>query len=470
MDADRRRTQPQRRRRQATPALLLGLGVAYVALSVAVWQLSDPTETSAPWWPAAGLTLGVLCRVRRRDWPAVLAVIFAAEIIADAIQGTPLLTSLGWAVADTLEPLLGALALRWAFRGRMPNIETPANVLRLFAVALLAGTPAASVIGGATRALTYDVAFVEAWRIWYVGDVLGILVVTPVVLYFPQIRAAFDAQVAALLAGVAALVTTVFRLEVLRLYLVGPALVLLAITLGATAAIPAVLVTATIAYWLSARGYGPFSLGDGDNSEALLGLQAFTAVQAFTVFLVVALRAQLLTARAQAERLSEEQLRDPLTGSGSRMLVEDALAEAASQPAVGDVPPSAGVLFLDLDGFKPVNDRYGHAAGDDVLCTVARRLEQAVRDSDTVGRVGGDEFVVVCQGISPAELDGLAARIGERVAQPIDLDGDAVVVRASIGSSWASGPVRNPTDLLRRADFDMYRRKFSREGERAPAP
>lgn len=469
MEADRRRTQPQRRRRRATPALLLGLGVTYVALSIAVWQLSDPTETSAPWWPAAGLTLGVLCRVRRRDWPAVLAVIFTAELIADAIQGTPLLTSLGWAVADTVEPLLGALALGWAFRGRMPNIESPKNVLRLFAVALLAGTPVASAIGGATRALTYDVAFLEAWRIWYVGDVLGIVVVTPVVLYFPQIRAAFDARVAAPLAVVAALVTAVFRLEVLRLYLIGPLLVLLAITRGATAAIPAVLVTATIAYCLSASGYGPFALSDGD-SEALLGLQAFTAVQAFTVFLVVALRAELLTARAHAERLTEEQLRDPLTGTGSRMLVEDALAEAASQPAVGDVPPSAAVLFLDLDGFKPVNDRYGHAAGDEVLCTVAQRLEDAVRDSDTVGRVGGDEFVVVCQGISPAELDGLAARIGEQVARPIDLGEDAVVVRASIGSSWASGPMRNPSDLLRRADFDMYRRKFARGAERAPAP
>jgi diguanylate cyclase (GGDEF)-like protein len=460
VDAERRRTLPDRRRRRATPLLLATLGVAYVALSAAVWQLSDPTETSAPWWPAAGLTLGVLCRVRRRDWPAVLAVIFAAEVIADLIQGVPLLTGLGWAVADTVEPLLGALALGWAFRGRMPNIESPGNVLRFFAVALLAGTPLASLIGGATRALTYDVAFLEAWRVWYVGDVLGILVVAPVVLYFPQIRAAFDPRIGGMLAATALLVAAVFRLEVLRSYLIGPALVLIAIGRGAPAAIPAILLTATVGYVFSADGHGPFALSAGD-TEALLGLQTFTAVQTLTVFLVVALRSQLLTARAQAERLTEEQLRDPLTGTGSRMLVEDVLAETASRPAVGDAPPTTAVLFLDLDGFKPVNDRYGHAAGDDVLCTIAQRLEDAVRDSDTVGRLGGDEFVVVCSDITPPELDSLADRIREHVARPITLDGERVVVEASIGTSWTSGPMANPSDLLRRADLDMYHRKLA---------
>ncbi|UUY03794.1 diguanylate cyclase [Svornostia abyssi] len=465
MSTDRRRRRPEQLRRRATPGLLVALGAAYVALSLAVWQLADPTETSAPWWPAAGLTLGVLCRVRRADWPAVLAVVFAADVAADLIQGAAFVTSLGWATANTVEPLLGALAMGRVFRDQTPNIESPTNVLRFFGVAALAGTPVAALIGGTTSALTYDLDLVETWRLWYIGDVIGILLVAPAVLYAPQIRAAFDARFATMLAVTAAVALLVFRAPedwgLGQPYLVTPTLVLAALWFGAPGAVMSAMATALLANVASAQGYGPFALGDGDTG-ALGDLQVFVAVQMLTTFLVVGLRAQLLTARAQAERLSEEQLRDPLTGTGSRIRIEDELAAATSQPAVGGTPPSSAVLFLDLDAFKPVNDRYGHAVGDEVLCTVASRLEEAVRDTDTVGRVGGDEFVVVCRDITPAELDRLAVRLTEAIAEPMQIDGHDIAVGASIGTSWATGAEVTPSDLLRSADVDMYRRKLGR--------
>lgn len=469
MSTDRRRRRPEQLRRRATPGLLVALGAAYVALSLAVWQLADPTETSAPWWPAAGLTLGVLCRVRRADWAAVLAVVFAADIAADLLQGATIVTSLGWATANTVEPLLGALAMGWVFRDQTPNIESPGSVLRFFGVAALAGTLVGALIGGTTSALTYDLDLVETWRLWYIGDTLGILLVAPAVLYAPQIRAALDARFAAMLVLSAAVVLLVFRAPddwgLAQPYLVTPVLVLAALWFGAPGAVMSALVTALLANVTSAQGHGPFALGEGDTG-ALADLQVFVAVQLLTIFLVVGLRAQLLTARAHAERLSEEQLRDPLTGTGSRIRIEDELAAATSQPAVGNTPPSAAVLFLDLDAFKPVNDRYGHAVGDDVLCAVARRLEEAVRDTDTVGRVGGDEFVVVCRNITPAELDRLAARLAEVIAVPMRIDGHDIAVGASIGTSWATGTQAGPSDLLRSADFDMYRRKLGRREER----
>lgn len=465
MSTDRRRRRPEQLRRRATPGLLVALGAAYVALSLAVWQLADPTETSAPWWPAAGLTLGVLCLVRRADWPAVLAVVFAADVTADLIQGASVLTSLGWAAANTVEPLLGALAMGWVFHDRTPNIESPRNVLRFFGVAALAGTPVGALIGGTTSALTYDLDLLETWRLWYIGDTIGILLVAPAVLYAPQIRAAFDARFAAMLAVTSAVVLLVFRAPedwgLTQPYLITPLLVLTALWFGAPGAVTAALATAVLANIASAQGHGPFALGEGDTG-ALADLQIFVAVQLLTIFLVVGLRAQLLTARAHAERLSEEQLRDPLTGTGSRICIEDELAAATSQPAVGATPPSSAVLFLDLDAFKPVNDRYGHAVGDQVLCTVARRLEEVVRDSDTVGRVGGDEFVVVCRDISPAELDRLAVRLADAIAAPMRIDGHDIAVGASIGTSWATGAQLGPSDLLRSADFDMYRRKLGR--------
>lgn len=465
MSTDRRRRRPEQLRRRATPGLLVALGAAYIALSLAVWQIADPTETSAPWWPAAGLTLGVLCRVRRADWPAVLAVVFAADVVADLIQGAAFVTSLGWATANTVEPLLGALAMAWVFRDQMPNIETPGNVLRFFGVAALAGPPIGALIGGATSALTYDLDLLESWRLWYIGDTLGILLVAPAVLYAPQIRAAVDRRFVAMVAVTAAIALVIFfapsDLDLARTYLVTPALVLAALWFGAPGAIVTALVTAVIADVASALGRGPFALEDGDTT-ALADLQLFTAVELLTIFLVVALRAQLLTARAQADLLSEEQLRDPLTGTGSRIRIENELAAATSQPVVGDSPPSSAVLFLDLDAFKPVNDRYGHAVGDEVLRIVARRLDEAVRESDTVGRVGGDEFVVVCRDITPGELDRLAVRLSETIAAPMRIDGHDIAVGASIGTSWAKGAETSPSDLLRSADVDMYRRKLGR--------
>ncbi len=435
--------------------VLTTLGIGYVVLSVFVWQLADDTQTATPWWPAAGLTVGVLCLVRRGDWPVVLAVIFAADIAADLINGSALPPSLGWAAANTIEPVIGALALGWAFAGRMPNIESPGNVLRIFVVAALAPV-AASLVGALTSVAAFDVPLLSTWRTWYVGDVLGILVVLPVVLYASQIRTALTRSFVLVLVGVAAACALIFAVDEVPFYLATPMLVLIAMWLGAPGATSASFVMAIVAYLVSAIGGGPFSVGTGQ-VDPLTALQAFIAIQLLTAFFVVGLRAELLSARARVDVLSEEQLRDPLTGTGNRRRVEDALAQATSDAAAG----SLAVLFLDLDAFKPVNDRYGHGIGDVVLKAVASRLEDAVREADTVGRVGGDEFVVVCRDITQAELAQLATRLRERIAAPISVDGGAVTITASVGTSWAPDAHVSPAELLRRADLAMYGGKVS---------
>ena len=94
---------------------------------------------------------------------------------------------------------------------------------------------------------------------------------------------------------------------------------------------------------------------------------------------------------------------------------------------------SVGVLLIDLDDFKPVNDRFGHPAGDGVLIEVARRLSAAVRDVDTVARFGGDEFVVVCQQVSEDGAVALAERIGEALHRP----GGSAVRRPPTVGEWA---------------------------------
>ncbi|MFF7975344.1 diguanylate cyclase CdgB [Streptomyces sp. NPDC007905] len=119
------------------------------------------------------------------------------------------------------------------------------------------------------------------------------------------------------------------------------------------------------------------------------------------------------------------------------------------------------VLFCDLDGFKSINDRFGHNAGDAVLIEVARRLSQGVRDGDTVARLGGDEFVILADGLGKADAQDLAVRLRNEIIQPIRAEGRAVRVGASFGIGWAHCGM-TADEVLKSADERMYVEKRSR--------
>jgi diguanylate cyclase (GGDEF)-like protein len=126
------------------------------------------------------------------------------------------------------------------------------------------------------------------------------------------------------------------------------------------------------------------------------------------------------------------------------------------------------LLYLDLDGFKAVNDRHGHAAGDQVLIEVARRIRAEVRDGDLVARLGGDEFAVLCPGLDPAAARELVKRLCRVVSEPIPGDGPVLQVGASIGVATAAGCAHGD-DLLSRADAAMFEIKRERRAA-DPAP
>ncbi len=133
-----------------------------------------------------------------------------------------------------------------------------------------------------------------------------------------------------------------------------------------------------------------------------------------------------------------------------------------SSPAV-TVEKGLAVLFCDLDGFKSINDRFGHNAGDAVLVEVARRLSAAVRDGDTVARLGGDEFVVLADGIGRDEAKDLAHRLRNAIIPPMRIDGRAMRVGVSLGIGWA-GCGMSTEEVLHTADERMYDEKRARGG------
>ncbi|MCZ7534640.1 MAG: PAS domain S-box protein [Acidimicrobiia bacterium] len=162
-----------------------------------------------------------------------------------------------------------------------------------------------------------------------------------------------------------------------------------------------------------------------------------------------------VTAQKELEkRLAHEAVHDHLTGLPTRPLLFDRLDQALA--AARRSSRQVGVLFVDLDGFKLVNDSLGHAAGDDVLIAVARRLRSAVREVDTPARFGGDEFVVICPDIAGiADAIGIAERIREALEAGIPVSGTEVTIGASVGIAIADGSAAGDA-LLREADSATY--------------
>jgi len=174
-----------------------------------------------------------------------------------------------------------------------------------------------------------------------------------------------------------------------------------------------------------------------------------------------------VTQRVERERrVRHEADHDPLTGLANRRVLERALRATVAR--AGGTGQQVAVLLVDLDGFKAINDRYGHAAGDRALREVAERLEGVVRERDLVARVGGDEFVVMLPDLagSPDAAEALRERVGAALRRPFELRDGVVALSATIGLARFPDQATTPRGLLDVADREMYERKGTR-GRRA---
>ena len=177
---------------------------------------------------------------------------------------------------------------------------------------------------------------------------------------------------------------------------------------------------------------------------------------------VARLEAELAAMRTRVSELETHAERDPLTAVMNRRGFERELARASSY--LQRYGGSAALVYLDLDDFKPVNDRHGHAAGDAVLKAVAAALVIAVRASDLVARIGGDEFAVLLWNLSAPAAANKALALEQAVtAATVAWDGGVLGVGASAGVA-ALGPDQDLAGLLARADAAMYARKRERKG------
>lgn len=173
-------------------------------------------------------------------------------------------------------------------------------------------------------------------------------------------------------------------------------------------------------------------------------------------------------ARVFDEHLRRVALHDQLTGLPNRTLLYDRLAHAVA--GARREQRSLAVLLVDLDGFKQINDGFGHRQGDDALAEAARRLHGAVRAADTVARLGGDEFVAILPGADRSTAVGIAERMLADLSQPMQVAGSTVVLSASVGIALHPGDGAEPDPLLLSADHAMYVAKRAGGGVHVAAP
>jgi diguanylate cyclase (GGDEF)-like protein len=169
--------------------------------------------------------------------------------------------------------------------------------------------------------------------------------------------------------------------------------------------------------------------------------------------------AQALVSRTPLElRLLHQAFHDPLTNLPNRALFMDRLEHALAR--IRRAPDAIAVLFLDLDNFKPINDNFGHQTGDQLLISVARRLETCVRPGDTVARLAGDEFTLLLENIVDIEDAFVVAdRVLESLRSPVTINQHELLIGASIGIAYSTTGREGSDDLLHNADVAMYRAK-----------
>ena len=170
---------------------------------------------------------------------------------------------------------------------------------------------------------------------------------------------------------------------------------------------------------------------------------------------IIGLAADITERSEHEQQLKHMAHYDALTGVPNRVLLGDRLAQALARTKRDR--GLMAVCHLDLDGFKPVNDRFGHGAGDKLLVEITRRIKEAVREDDTVARLGGDEFVVLLVGLQvPEECVGSLQRLLESIKQPIALNDTVLSISASIGVALYPDDEEDAETLLRHADQAMY--------------
>lgn len=166
------------------------------------------------------------------------------------------------------------------------------------------------------------------------------------------------------------------------------------------------------------------------------------------------------TQRRFMNQLADKVQKDPLTGLRNRAALDEKLSSLQQQRDTASSPPALAIAFVDIDNFKDINDRFGHAIGDQVIGILASRILNSIRNQDFLARVGGDEFVIVFEDCELEALEKIAGKLNDIIDVPLSIEGLTIAISMSLGIAWSAGQCSlDMSDLVRRADGLMYQAK-----------
>jgi len=442
----------------------LALGATYAALSVLIVIVTAFGNASgATFWPGAGLTVATLLLRPKREWPYYIAAFAIAEAGVDLWAGYSVALAVGWAVANTAEPLVSALLLRRRGAGA-PDFSKRADLARFVVAAIVIGPLVGALIGTAVGVAFEGDPWWPRLPRWYVGDAIGVLVIAPalLILWPPGVPSTRRGMMPSLLiltiVTCAALGPWRFAAATGLPFLILPVLTVIALRFGLRGAAGGVLIVATIIEAVTASGHGPFADDAGGAFHGLVVAQMFLAMCAVTTYVVAVLAGELTTGAKLEHELRAQAGRDSLTGLANRRLLFDRIEQASRRLARR--PGVVALIFIDLDAFKAVNDSFGHAVGDHILVQSADRLSQIVRDEDSVSRIGGDEFLILAEDLRDVtDAHDLAARVVHAFDEPFESAAGPLQLTASVGIATITEPITDPEAYLSGADRAMYSAK-----------
>lgn len=436
-------------------------------------------------WIPNSIILAVLLHGRGRPYAVLAALIIGAEIAADTPTFSLAEAAL-FGCVNILEVATAYMLLRrWKFDARFAS---PVDILKFVIAAPLVAAFLSSAGGAAVYTLFRGVTtpFTELATVWWFSDGTGLLILTPLVLSIWPPAPLIDEEPAALhwYDGAAMVIAiAIFGAFILshermfhgvpvRAFLLFPPVLYVAARFSMRITTAMVFAAAVILLFVTKNGQQPF--GNVSIRETVLSAQELLFIMATTSFAIAALLSQhrrtaqeleLRVTERTAElsatmaKLQQIAVTDSLTGLLNRRALYDALRHELVRSERYSHP--LAVIVFDVDHFKSVNDRHGHAAGDEVLRHVASIATKVIRNTDTVARYGGEEFVVVAPETDLPNALRLAERLRTALrSSDIPLDQDATLsVTASFGVALLQPGEHSPDNVLRRADQALYAAK-----------
>jgi diguanylate cyclase (GGDEF)-like protein len=441
-------------------ALSFGLAAAYFVAGKLGLRLAYVNASASAVWPCSGIAIAALLLYGLRLWPAIFVGAFFVNITT---AGT-VATSLAIASGNTLEALAAAYLVLHSAGGR--NVfQRSQNIFRFALFAGILATAISATLGSSTLVVSGLAPwshFAAIWSTWWLGDAVGAVIVTPLILLWVENpRLAWTRkqiiELIFLFGGLFLTAWAVFGNGLHSVvhnypfeYLCFPFLIWAAFRFGRRQAATAIAALAVIATWGTLHGFGPFSRVSQNTS--LLLLQSFMGIAALT--------AMVLAAESTEHRHAEEHVRhladsDPLTGLANYRRLVEAL-EAEIKRYNRSRSPFA-ILLLDMDQLKKINDTHGHLVGSRALIRLADILRLHCREIDVAARYGGDEFVIVL----PEAGSEAALNVAQRIAQRLRNDGQRPQISVSVGVAVYPADGNTLEELLAAADRALYADKNS---------